>query len=150
MRRFVLPIVSAVVLTIAAQSRAGAAAAPNGYGVPMLNGYDIDAASRVLDTISSPTRRDKLAEDWLQFAKESVNRSLDLNQQWINVQKMQVQSQAESDQLRTEMVKMQMEIERLRNENLALESENLKARLQLQQQTGQTPNAPTSKPPQSP
>jgi regulator of replication initiation timing len=41
-----------------------------------------------------------------------------------------------------------MEIEKLRKENLTLENENLKARLQLQQQSGQTSNAPTSKPPQ--
>ena len=118
---------------------------PSAGGPPGISGYEMDAIGRVLDTISSPARRDALAENWVQFAKQSITKSLDLGQQWVDVQKMQLRNQTETSQYQAEMLKLQVEIEQLRKQNLALENENLKMRLQLQQQSGPPPNAPASK-----
>ncbi len=123
----------------------GGGALPNA-GVPIITGYDIDAIGRVLDTISSPAQRDALAINWVAFAKQAISKSLDMGQQWIDIQKAQLQSQSQAGQYQAELLKMQMQIEQLHKENLALENENLKMRLQLQQQPG---SSPTPKP-QSP
>lgn len=79
MRRLGVSVISAWVVMMGVVPRICAASeygppAPN-YGVPILSGYDTDAVSRVLETISSPARRDTLAEDWLLFAKQSINMS---------------------------------------------------------------------------
>ena len=118
---------------------------PSSAAAPGFIGLEADAIGRVLDTISSPARRDKLAEDWVLFAKQSITKSLDISQQMVDIQKMQMRSQAEANQYQAEMLKMQMELEQLRKQNLALENENLQLRLQLQQQAPQAPNGAVPK-----
>jgi hypothetical protein len=138
-----------VLLTaMGAISSVRASSGPVGPAAPGASAYDIESVGRILDTISSPARRDKLAEEWLGFARQSITRSLDIGQQWVDVQKLQVRSQVQSDQLRADMLNMQMEIERLHKENLAMESENLRLRLQLQQ--AGSPATSATPPAQSP
>jgi hypothetical protein len=150
MRRTRVPIIPAVVAAamifavapaVSRASDGGAVPVPGTCGIPIISGYDIDAIGRVLDTISSPARRDALAENWMLFAKQSIAKSLDLGQQWVDIQKAQLQNQTQADQYQAEVLKLQMQVEQLHNQNLALENENLKMRLQLQQQSGQSPSA---------
>jgi hypothetical protein len=104
-----------------------------------------EAAAKVLDAINSAGKRNQLAEEWLQFSKQSVAQSHQFRQDWLNLQDRLLRRQEQMEQLRLEMLRLQMEIERLRAENLRLEKENLQLQLELQKHTGQ--HAP-SEPPQ--
>jgi hypothetical protein len=113
---------------------------PSGYSYcpdsPELIARSADALTGVLNTISSPQRRDLLAEQWIQFSKQTIAKSLAFREEWLTLQKQQVVNQQEAQQLRVEMLRMEGEIERMRAANLKLQNENLQLQMQLKQQTG--------------
>lgn len=119
---------------------------------PELIAKSAEAMSSVLSTISSPQRRDLLAEQWIQFAKQTIAKSLSFREQWLDLQKQQVQNQQDTQQLRVEAMKMEGEIERMRAANLKLQNENLQLQMQLKQQTGgqTTASAPQTQAPPAP
>jgi len=111
---------------------------------------EADTVSDVLSKIDSPQRRSLLAEQWLQFSRQTIARSLDFREQWLTLQRQQVANQQEEQQLRVEMLRMEGEIEKLRAQNLRLQNENLQLQLQLKQQPGgqtPTPAPPVQTPP---
>jgi len=107
-----------------------------------------DSMSQVLGTISSPQRRDLLAEQWIQFTRQTIAKSLAFREQWLDLQKQQVANDQQAQQLRVEMLKLEGEIERMRAANLKLQNENLQLQMQLKQQTGGQAQA-QSTPPQT-
>jgi hypothetical protein len=136
MRQFGTPILAVTVISLFA---ATTSAQPD-YGYyyypdsPELIAREADAMSNVLSKIDSPQRRSQLAEQWIQFSRQAIERSLNFRDQWLAVQKRQVANQEESQQLRVELLKMQGDIERLRAENLKLQNENLQLQMQLKGQ----------------
>jgi hypothetical protein len=94
------------------------------------------AASEVLEVISSPEKRDKLAHEWLHFSKQSTMLSLETQKEWVQLQRHYLTFQREIEQLRLEKLKFQAEIEKLQLEKLRLEQENLELRLKLLKRTG--------------
>jgi hypothetical protein len=116
---------------------------------PELISREADAMSQVLSKIDSPQRRSMLAEQWIQFSRQTITKSLDFREQWLALQKQQTANQQEAQQLRVEMLRMEGEVEKMRAENLKLQNENLQLQLLLKQQpngqvpNGQTPNART-------
>jgi hypothetical protein len=129
---------------------------PGGYyycpDSPELITRSANALTGVLNTISSPQRRDLLAEQWIQFSKQTIAKSLAFREEWLTLQKQQVANQQEAQQLRVEMLRMEGEIERMRAANLRLQNENLQLQMQLKQQTGnQVPSsAPQTQAPPTP
>jgi len=119
---------------------------------PELIARSADAMSSILNTISSPQRRDLLAEQWIQFAKQTIAKSLAFREQWLDLQKQQVQNQQDGQQARLEMLKLEGEIERMRAANLKLQNDNLQLQMQLKQQTGgqATASAPQPQAPPAP
>jgi len=91
---------------------------------------------KVLEAISNPDRRNKVAEEWFQFSKQSTIRTLEIQTEWVQLQDRYLSSQGEIEQLRLEKLKLQAEIEKLQVEKLRLERENLELRLKLQKETG--------------
>ncbi len=116
---------------------------------------EADTVSDVLDAINNPERKSQLAEQWIQFSRQTIAKSLDFREQWLTLQRQQVANQQVEQQLRVEMLRMEGEIEKLRAANLKLQNENLQLQLQLKQQPGgQTPaqttrvqNPPVQTPP---
>jgi hypothetical protein len=117
------------------------------YGSP----ESLDRISDVLSAIDSPSRRSALAENWLQFSKSAIAKNLDFRDQWLNLQKQQLNQDQRAEQQRLEMARLQMQIEQLRAENLRLERENLQIRMELNNRTApemsngavvEEPNAP--------
>jgi hypothetical protein len=95
--------------------------------------------SKVLEGVSSPDKRSKLAESWLSFSRESISRSLDLEKERIDVERASLQLQAKAlelesqmQELRTEMRELVAELERFKVESLRLQQENAELRLELQ------------------
>lgn len=111
---------------------------PGGYyycpDSPELITRSANALTGVLNTISSPQRRDLLAEQWIQFSKQTIAKSLAFREEWLTLQKQQVANQQEAQQLRVEMLRMEGEIERMRAANLRLQNENLQLQMQLKGQ----------------
>jgi hypothetical protein len=91
---------------------------------------------KVLEVISHPERRNKAAEEWFQFSKQSTIKTLEIQTEWVQLQERHLSSQREIEQLRLEKLKLQVEIEKLQVEKLRLERENLELRLKLQKETG--------------
>ncbi len=104
-----------------------------------------EAMSKILAAIDSPQRRSMLAEQWLQFSRQMIAKSVTLREDWLGLQKQQTAYQQEAQQLRVEMLRMEGEIEKMRAANLRLQNENLQLQMQLKQTSG-TP-APTQTPP---
>lgn len=125
----------------------GYAYPPSGYyycpDAPELIAREADSMSQVLGTISSPQRRDMLAEQWIQFSRQTIAKSQAFREQWLDLQKQQLANQQEAQQMRVEMLKMEGEIEKMRAENLRLQNENLQLQLQLKQPAGAQAAAPT-------
>jgi hypothetical protein len=88
----------------------------------------------ILDAISSSGERQKFAIQWLEFSKQAETQSLEIQRQWVELQRHYLSSQREIEQLRLERLKLQAEIERLQVEKLRLEKENLELRLKLQKE----------------
>jgi len=117
------------------------------YGSP----ESLDRIGDVLSAIDSPSRRSALAENWLQFSKSAITRNLELRDQWLSLQKQQLNQDQRADQQRLEMARLQMQIEQLRAENLRLERENLQIRMELKSQAApQTSNGAMVKEPNAP
>lgn len=117
---------------------------------PELISREADAMSNVLSKIDSPQRRSQLAEQWIQFSRQTIERSLNFREQWLALQKRQVANQGESQQLRVELLRMQGDIERLRTQNLKLQNENVQLQMQLKEQTGAQAAVPAPEtPPQA-
>jgi hypothetical protein len=95
-----------------------------------------NGASELLEVISSPEKRDKLAQEWLHFSKQSTMLSLETQKEWIRLQTNYLTFQREIEQVRLEKLKFQAEIEKLQLEKLRLEQENLELRLKLLKRTG--------------
>lgn len=108
-----------------------------------------DAMSQVLNSIDSPQRRSMLAEQWIQFSRQMIAKSLAFREDWLTLQKQQTANQQEAQQLRVEMLRMEGEIEKLRAENLKLQNEDLQLQLQLKPTTG-TPTSTQAPPVQTP
>ncbi len=110
---------------------------PSGYyycpDSPEVITRQASAISQVLGNISSPARRDLLAEQWIQFSKQTITKSLAFRGEWLDLQKRQTQSQEEAQQLRVEVLRMEGEIEKMRAANLRLQNENLQLQMQLKQ-----------------
>ena len=117
-----------------------------------LTAAQADTISSVLDAINSPERRSTLAEQWVQFSKQAITKSLTFQDQWLTLQRAQLQNQQQTEQFRVEMLRLQTEIEKLRAENLRLQNENLRLQMQFkqqqqpQQQSQQQPQQQTSAP----
>lgn len=107
------------------------------YGSP----ESLDRIGDVLSAIDSPSRRSALAENWLQFSKSAITRNLELRDQWLSLQKQQLNQNQQAEQQRVEMAKLQMQIEQLRAENLRLEQQNLQMRMDLNSQAQAVPQA---------
>jgi len=90
---------------------------------------------KLLGAVSDPAQRQKLAADWLQFSKQSIMRSHDLQKEWLDLQKAGLSLQRDLAVLRADNLKLQAEIQKLQVEKLRLEKENLELRLRLQSQT---------------
>lgn len=90
---------------------------------------------KVLDAISNPADRQKFAVEWLKFSEQSATKSLQIQKEWVELQKRHLSSQTLIEQLRLEKFKLEAEIEKLQVEKLRLEKENLQLRLKLQSQT---------------
>jgi len=103
---------------------------------PLLIEPYVSAASKVLEVINNPERRNQLAQEWLQFSKQSATLSLQTQKEWVQLQRQHLSIQREMEQLHLEKLKLQAEIEKLQVEKLRLEQENLQLRLKLQKQTG--------------
>jgi hypothetical protein len=108
-----------------------------------------DAMSKVLNSIDSPQRRSMLAEQWIQFSRQMIAKSLAFREDWLNLQKQQTANQQEAQQLRVQMLRMEGEIEKLRAANLKLQNENLQLQMQLKPTTG-TPTPAPAPPVQTP
>jgi len=108
-----------------------------------------EAMSKILAAIDSPQRRSMLAEQWLQFSRQMIAKSVDIREDWLTLQKQQTAYQQEAQQLRVEMLRMEGEIEKMRAENLKLQNENLQLQLQLKQTAG-TPTTTPAPPVQTP
>jgi len=100
-----------------------------------------DTIRGVLDAINSPERRSTLAEQWVQFSKQAITKSLAFQDQWLTLQRQQLQNQQQGEQLRVDVLRMQAEIEKMRAENLRLQNENLQLQMQLKQQPQPQPQA---------
>ena len=81
-----------------------------------------------------------MAENWIQFAKSAVAKNLQFQDQWLDIQRQQLDQDQAAGQQRVEMTKLQLQIEQLRQENLRLERENLEMRMRLNGQ-GAEPEA---------
>jgi predicted phage tail protein len=115
---------------------------PNLYCCPSaleVTAVQVDTIRGVLDAINSPERRSTLAEQWVQFSKQAITKSLAFQDQWLTLQRQQLQNQQQGEQLRVEILRMQAEIEKMRAENLRLQNENLQLQMQLKQQQPQQP-----------
>lgn len=126
----------------AAPARAGNYAYPPGgwmYGSPEF----MNRIGEVLNAIDSPSRRSEVAQNWVQFAKTAISKDLDFQQQWLELQREQVQQNQQIDQSRVDMAKLQLQIEQLHAANLQLEQENLQLQLELSKQGA----APAANPP---
>jgi hypothetical protein len=64
-------------------------------------------ASKVLEVISSPEKRDKLAQEWLHFSKQSTMLSLETQKEWVQLQRHYLTFQREIEQVRLEKLKFQ-------------------------------------------
>jgi len=104
-------------------------------GPPQLIRTPGNEVSKVLDAISSPGDRQKVAIEWLKFSEQSTTKSLQIQKEWVELQKHYSSSQIQIEQLRLEKSKLEAEIEKLQVEKLRLEKENLQLRLKLQSQT---------------
>jgi hypothetical protein len=139
----------AATVTTSSADQAGYSYPPSGYyycpDSPELIAREANAMSSVLSTISSPQRRDLLAEQWIQFAKQNIAKSMAFREQWLDLQKQQLQNQQDAQQARLDMLKMEGEIEKLRAANLRLQNENLQLQMQLKQ-TGVQASAPVPQP----
>ncbi len=98
------------------------------YSAPRGNG-DVTTAEivsrvgEILAAIDSPQLKTKLAQQWLQFARQTIERDLELRENWLQFQKQQLSREEELEQLRLQVAKLQMRVEELRAENLRLEQE---------------------------
>jgi hypothetical protein len=102
----------------------------------------------VLDAIDSPARKSALAEQWLDFSKQIIAKSLDQRRAWLNLQEQQLQLQQQAEQSNVDLANLQLQIEQLRAQNLKLENENLQLRQQLQGQSAEAqPQSPAAVPP---
>lgn len=101
---------------------------PPGYvGTPEI----VSHIGEVLAAIDNSDDRNRLAQQWLQFSRQTIAKDQELQQQWLRLQQQQLAQQQEADQLRFQVAQLQMRIEELRVQNLRLEQENLQARQQL-------------------
>jgi hypothetical protein len=97
--------------------------APRGYG-DVTTAEIVSRVGEILAAIDSPQLKTKLAEQWLQFARQTIQRDLELREDWLRFQKQQLSREEELEQLRLQVAKLQMRVEQLRAENLRLEREN--------------------------
>jgi hypothetical protein len=94
--------------------------APQGYG-DVTTAEIVSRVGEILAAIDSPQLKTKLAEQWLQFARQTIERDLQLRENWLRFQKQQLSEQQELEQLRLQVAQLQLKVEQLRAENLRLE-----------------------------
>jgi len=160
MRRFGALMSAATALGLCATTVALADQLPYNYAYPLAHSYygpdyleligrEAEGISKVLSAVKNEDQRSTLAEDWIQFSRRTITKSLDFREQWLTLQKQQAANQQETQRLHVEMLRMEGEIEKLRTENLKLQNANLQLQLLLKQQAtaqapnGQMPNAQT-------
>ncbi len=114
-------------------------------GPPQLIRTPGNEVSKVLDAISSPADRQKFAIEWLKFSEQSTTKSLQIQKEWVELQRHYLSSQIQIEQLRLEKLNLEAEIEKLQVEKLRLERENLQLRLKLQSQTSKKEKAEETK-----
>lgn len=138
LRAFGLPVAAAMLILTVGLAGIGAGSYGSYPYLPVNLQYGspefMDRIGEVLRAIDSPSRRSNLAENWLQFSKTAITKNLELQDQWINVQRQQLRQDHLVEQQRLEMARLQLQIEQLRAENLRLERENLQIRMELNQQ----------------
>jgi hypothetical protein len=83
----------------------------------------VSRIGEILAAIDSPQQRSKLAEQWLQFARQTIAKDLELRENWLRFQKQQMGQLQELEQLRLQVAQLQMRVEQLRAQNLQLEQE---------------------------
>jgi hypothetical protein len=98
-------------------------AVPQGYG-GVTTAEMVSRIGEILAAIDSPQLRTKLAEQWLQFARRTIEKDLELRGDWLQFQKQQLSREEQLEQLRLQVAQLQMRVEELRAENLRLEQEN--------------------------
>ncbi len=94
---------------------------PNYVATPEI----ISRVGEILGAIDSPQRRTELAESWLKYAREVIDRDLEYRQQWLDLERAQLSQQQAIEQLRLEVAHLQLEVEQLRARNAQLQRENL-------------------------
>jgi hypothetical protein len=113
-----------------------------GYpGPPQIIQAPGNEVRKVLDAISNPADRQKFAVAWLKFSEQSATKSLQIQKEWVELQKSHLTSQVQIEQHRLEKLKLEVEIEKLQVEKLRLEKENLQLRLKLQSQNSKKEKA---------
>jgi hypothetical protein len=152
MKPFVVSMLFAVVALMTAASRAQAQPDP-GYGWAGDYAEMVDRASDILQSIDSPARKSALAEQWLDFSKRVITKTLDQRNAWLNLQERQLHLQQQAQQDNVDLANLQLRIEQLRAQNLKLENENLQLKQKLQGQPAEAPSqaanteTPTAVPP---
>ena len=97
--------------------------------------------SKVLDAINNVQTRQKLAEEWFQFHKQSVAKTWEFQEGCLELQKAHLRLQREIEQLRLAQLKLQAEIEKLQAEKLRLELEKLQKETSKQASDSSGPRA---------
>ncbi len=100
-------------------------AAPYGGSNYVATPEIISRVGEILGAIDSPQRRTELAEQWLKYARQVIDKDLEFRRQWLDLERAQLSQQQAVEQLRLEVARLQLEIEQLRARNAQLERENL-------------------------
>jgi CRISPR/Cas system CMR subunit Cmr4 (Cas7 group RAMP superfamily) len=87
----------------------------------------INRVGEVLGAIDNSEERSKLAEQWLQFSKQTIAKDQEFRDKWLDLQRQQLAQQQEAAQLRLEIAQLQVRIEELRAQNLRLEQQTFAA-----------------------
>ncbi len=126
--------VSMVLALIAAVPVATQAQAYPGSDYAWGPGYEvmISRAADILQQIDSPARKSALAEQWLDFSKRMISKSIEQRGEWLGLQEQHLAAQRQASQADVDLAAMQVQVEQLRAQNLKLENENLQLRQQLQ------------------
>jgi hypothetical protein len=107
---------------------------PYGAGGYVATPEIVSRIGEILAAIDAPQDRSRLAQQWLQFAKQTIAKDQEFRDAWLAIQRQQVAQQQQAQHYQLEIARLQVRIEELQAQNLRLQQENLQAQLQLSQQ----------------
>jgi hypothetical protein len=122
MKRFTFLVLTAgVMATTVPPAAAGPAplSYSSNYLPPPDSGYPplpdlLGRAAEILGAIRDSQERSMLAEEWLSFTKEIIKEELKYREQWLELQKRQMDQALQIEQLRLEVARLQQQTEQLR------------------------------------